>query len=205
MPQRKQPTKPSRRRRPATAGQKALSQLKTLKKALDVETHYKTTSAVGAGVDDNGLVQNLNVISQGDTDNNRFGDRILMKWVEVQGYWERDATDAKCKCFLVLDRTNDLSTGADYLVNAGAANAPNGPFVHDNRKRFILLKEFDQTVDTYNPIKSFRFRRKVPYHTQFEGGTTTILKNVLRIVFVSSDGGATPPEVTYTARLHFAP
>lgn len=176
-----------------------------------VEPKYIALVATQAHNFNGTIFSQLNTISQGTSDTaQRIGDRINLKSIKVNyevkentGVGSFGATFVRLIVF--IDKEVNLTLGADILTNTGTGFAPIGHYQWDNSRNFMILKDKKFALCTSKPnyVGSFKVNLKdIP--VQFDGGTTTILKNDLKIMWIADTNlGTDNPTCLHSSRIEY--
>lgn len=153
-------------------------------------------------------VYNLLAPTQGVGVNQRVGDELFLKSIDIKFRLQNSSSVNlnQCRVIIFLDEDNTLA-GTNIFATTSFINTINAPYAHYNRqyrKQFQVL--FDQVYDldvTDTAQKSVRVSVPVNKRVTFvTGGSTAILQNAPKILFVSNQAAAAPSttSVTYATR-----
>lgn len=127
--------------------------LSLVKNLINVEGKFVDTSLTPSPDSATGTVSALTLTAQGSSDQQRTGNSVLAKRIDLRGFWSMhaSATLTTVRYLLVLDKQNAQGTAptvAQILQNVN----PNS-FMHmNNSDRFVVLKSgfltFRQTTET---------------------------------------------------------
>lgn len=178
---------------------KSVSMLKGL---INSELHYKDTTltgSIGSTMQFNGLT----LISQGDTDTTREGNKILAH--DVYGRFEvvkhDTAVNDIVRIVLLVDKEQDgtVATGADLLQTVSVYS----PLNQVDGKRFVIIKDWTFPLTTDRPVRVIKFYKKVPFHIHYadSGGTITSAKeNHIFLALLTNDN---TNQATYSGIVRF--
>lgn len=173
------------------------------------EAKYLDTTASSTNFGTSGLFINLNYPAIGTGDVNRIGDSILLKSITIRGYvyMSAAATASVYRIILLNDKENKVTTVGGVLDTAlvGTSNLVNASKTHDNRFQTKFLMDKFGVLDTDGQyVKRFHAYIKLNKRVQFNNTSgTAIVNNYLRFL-VCSNESTNVPNITFTARLHFA-
>lgn len=155
-------------------------------------------------------VYNLFAPPQGDGINNRDGDEVFLKSIDLKFRLQNSSSTNlnNCRVIVWIDEDNSLA-GTNVYATTSFINTINAPYAHYNRayrRQFVVL--FDQVYDldvTDTAQKSVRVNLPVNRKVTFSTGSTAILQNAPKIMFVSNQAAAAPSttSATYYARCWF--
>lgn len=132
----------------------------------------------------------------GDNSNQRDGDNIFIKGVDIRGLIREVGTaTAMVRIIVFWDKENLAASAADYLAVTGV-NAPMSPKNVDKRFRYQTLWDHTMTVHADRPLAAFHKYVKVNKKVQFTAGTTTILTGSLKMIAISNIN-TNPPKFDY--------
>jgi len=168
-----------------------------------IETKY-VDSNYNSGFDSSGTIQILsNIITQGDTDSDRIGDKLLMRNLSIRGYASYGDTVNVMRVILFQWKLSNASvtpTITDILQTAHRFSHYN----HDKKAQYSIL--YDQTfnLDDSNRRqilikKSIRPKIK---KLQLEGAGVNGINHIF-LLGISDSGGVPNPAVQLDFRLTF--
>lgn len=182
--------------------------------ALRPELKYDGVANLTTPVTDNGTVVDICSPPQGNADNNRTGDKIKIVGVHLRAHLAGDPTlPTACTAtvMLVQDKQGSLTTAtiSELLLGTDLGGAlapharPNFDMVPENHK--ILWRDtFSLEGGALNTHVINKFLKLKMAETVFDAGSTTILRNGLKLVYVSDRAsGLQAPAIVYTVRAFF--
>ncbi len=186
---------------------KVWKDVKYLKSLINTEFKTNDISQGGVNIPSTGTVNTMNGLAQGDDIDDRSGRVVRWKSVQVSGVINlaaSTATQSTVRMLLVIDKqpTGVLPTVVQILDLANMTAFRN----LDNRKRFVILKDFRVTVNTDHPEKVFKFYKKLDMKTIYDasnaGDITDISSNSLHFVFLGDEATNVPtfPSLTFRSR-----
>jgi len=147
------------------------SEVALLKDMVNVEAKYVDTAGSGT-ISTGGVIGILSLIAQGNTDQQRSGNQIKGKSIQIKIDITRNvsAVSNRVKIMLLCDKEYDGAnpTIANVLQTTGN---PLSPMNKDYSKRFVILKTKHFAVDAGNPSMSFSWFTKLPFHLFYDGTT----------------------------------
>lgn len=170
------------------------------------EKKYWTINALNT-IDFNGTVTRLTAVPQGDTDLARDGDQLqLTSWQLRFAFVVGDAYNIMRIIIFRwdMDDSEDTPTAPEILFNVGSTNSPLSSFNQDSirQKQMRILYDKLVTIDTYNPIKVFKIKKRNSSKISFSGGTTNGTGHLYMLV-VSDSGAVTHPAIAYDFKCNF--
>lgn len=182
--------------------------------ALRPELKYDGVSSTASNVTNGGTVVDICSPSQGDADNNRTGDKIKIVGVHLRAHLAGDSaltTGTTATVMLVQDKQGSLNTASiSELLLSSDLNASTAPHARPN---VDYVPEIHKILwrDTFtlegSAVKTHcinKFLKLKMGDTQFDSGTTTILKNGLKLVYLSDRAsGVNPAAIVFTCRAYF--
>jgi len=158
------------------------------------------------------LVANMFAMAQGAGPNQRLGNRIIVKSIDIRGHMGvNDAGSSGGGTFFHIAIVYDCQTNGNVgYTAAGVLDASYRIAVADS-PRYTMMKHFQQPIDLDAYIGVFRYRTRYmewyrPVHipVTFNGGATAPLdNNVLAILGQYSVMGATPGHFVGSSRIRF--
>lgn len=206
------------RRRPRTSYSLAARALRVARAANHKELkriELQESSAV-TNVDYNGIILNVTAaINQGLTDQERVGDKIWLKSVQIKGHANFnnlaavgvEAQVLRIICF--YDKSNKINIPGPgvggYLSAVGTSIAVDSPKYWDSRFETNLVFDKRMTLSRNGSEAQLMFcSGNVNKPTQFNNATTTATRGALKILLISDQGPAAAlPEWSYYLRLTF--
>lgn len=181
------------------------------------EKKYRlSTSNGGQTVDATGTVTCISNIPQGDSDEERIGDQIYLRSIEVM--WDAVVYDTYNFLRLMIIQwfpqvtdtsgTSPISIANNILFD-GTSDVENYnmPYYHDNRYQFRVLYDKTITVNTDMPATRRHhfhitkgFKRKIQYY----GSSTTNGMNQIFVIKISDSTAASHPTINSAFKLNFS-
>lgn len=162
----------------------------------------QTSKSVSINPNYNGSLISLleaNVIQGTSDSSQRVGDTIEL--VDVYGHFHFGTSNtgggANVRMIVIQDYANDQSLQNDILVNVGTTGAFDSLYTFDNyRKKWkVLADKRIAAGSATHPDGIISFYHKFNgTKTRFDAATSTVMKNEIRILFVTDD--ATTNQVT---------
>lgn len=177
------------------------SMINSEKKYFDVNINSNQTVA-----SDSTYVDCLTEVTQGDNYNNRDGDSILAKSIQMRGVVAVDtaSTAASVRIMIVLVRalTGEVPSAASLLEDPDNYLSP---LLHHAGSKYNVLKDMTIDLDTTDkPHKSFKCFIPLQEGTHIKYTEAVELKNNIYIFAISSLASASnPPTIQYYSRLRF--
>jgi hypothetical protein len=170
-----------------------------------IEIHYHDV-AIDTNIDWNGLLTNLTLIPQGNTDVTRQGDSLTLTHLSVNFAVGRVLLGKACRVIIFKDKQNDVATVGDLLASTGLVNSVLEHYVWDNRHRFTVIYDHFIRLDgvfSQTELRTFRFQ--LNQRVQYAAGTTTVTTGALKMLLITdvNVGLGTPPFVDIWCRLQF--
>lgn len=174
------------------------------------------TFAVNGTVGSGGSVTDISAIAQGDSVNNREGDRITIKSIQFRfGLIGADTTNFM-RVMLIQWLQNDAATAPTIagVYNATYVSQPYATFAPFNKsaagyhfvplydKTFALSQQGNNATKAMIKITPRHFKKKAKAMIQFNAGATTGTGKFY-IVLISDSGIATDPTFTGVAQIRF--
>lgn len=182
----------------------------------NIEKKYHNVTQAQLGVSTTPYVAQLTSVPQGDTDNDRVGDRL--KW--EKGYLRLFVLGGDTYNYLRFiifqwkPNASTVPTAADILlVGAGGAVDYTSQYNHDNRQLFKIM--FDQTFKTVGdgstdtPLQDSsrqhlkRILRIPNKFAQYTAGHTTNGTNQLFMIAISDSSATTHPSIFFTFKIMY--
>lgn len=182
----------------------------------DQEKKFKLSTSNGPQtVDSTGTVTCLSIITQGDSDEERIGDQLYLRSIQIM--WNAEIADTFNYLRLIIfqwfpqvtDTQNSPPTIANNILFAGtsAQENYNMPYYHDSRYLFRILYDKTVTVSTDFPCtKRFvhtitkGFKRKLQY---FASSSTNGMNQIF-VLKISDSTAASHPEINSAFKLNFS-
>lgn len=157
---------------------------------------------------DSGAVFPLTLLGQGDTDENRNGNSILLKDLILRGRVVINSNSttgtAHCRRIIFVDTACQGATPAvtDVLDTA----TPLSPLNMNNSKRFVILH--DENISVMTGGRQFVLQKKylkLPFHVKYIGTGSTVASQGLNGVFMLeiSSEASNQPTMTSNIRIKF--
>lgn len=172
------------------------------------EIKYFDQTLVNVSFDYSGVLYNLTPINQGNTDTDRNGDQVMLKYVSIRGYLQASATSTYNVCRIIVFQWKPNSTPAisDILNNIASVNAPNSFYLWDKRQQYTVLwdkRYIVQGTDRQAALFSKKiYGKKLRKKLQFLGGGNSS-DNRVYIIAISDDGGTPYPAWTWQSRVAY--
>lgn len=172
------------------------------------EIKFHDADDVGSGIDSSGSVFDISLISQGDTDQTRDGDKIYVK--SIIGRMTLTAGDATNFLRVIIVQWLAENSGITITkVIQSLTGAINQSYAHDYAsarkilydKTFTLGSANTASVPTVRTAK-FMITRGFKRTINFLGGSTDGY-NKLYMVCVSDSGGVPNPTLAYSVRVRY--
>lgn len=194
----------SRAPQPRTAVRVAQTAYKALKIANNVRSMVnvekkKSDNTYSSNNTWNGDMITLNNIAQGDSNNERIGDSMVVKSIKVHGIHVRSAADCAVRVILLLDKQNCVTTLQDVLVLVGQQYSPFSGYNHDNDRRFRILSDKTYELNSNSPQKVFKISAtNLKTHTRYDNGATTINSGAYKMIILSNKSSGGPLTTMFT-------
>lgn len=178
----------------------AYSGVKYLKGLVNVEKHALYTNNTATPDNTVGSLYTLNLIAQGDAEDNRQGDSIMMKKIHINLRYtinaSASATSIRTIMFLYKQPQGATPNITFVLQNANVLSCWN----HDNVGLYTIL--YDKTVNLSatgtQEVNRMITRSFYQLHETFDGTTAAVADiqtNALWLLFVSDEATNTPTVV----------
>jgi len=200
----------SSRRKTLTSREKKV--VKTAVKAVGAQREVKAWLASSAGIpiDWDGLVsQSLITPSQGNADQDRDGDRIRLKSLEMRGEVVVASSTNVLRIIVFKwkpDTSQDVPTPAKILEGfyVGQPLAPFSPYRFDksHRNKFQVLADRTITVDQTDILKTFIIKKKLSGNVNFNPGGSQG-SNQLFVLCISDDGVVSHPSFRWVSEVMY--
>lgn len=186
------------------------SKVKNLVKDVDkIEAKNQDAAIAATTFNWTGTLSNLVNIGQGVGVGQRNGDEI--QWAGVDFRYHVYQTNASIvtmvRVILLMDFNNQLTNTSDFLSSTGGALACMSLFNRQNRAKFKVLYDKTHVLDQYDTAQSYVHvnipAKKLKGTTEFQTGTSTVSKNMLKILYISNISVTTLPTIEYNMRLYF--
>lgn len=190
--------------------------LKTAKKALrkvnimNKATELKFVDLSFSRITDmpaTGFLTILNTVPIGTGDNNRIGDKIFCKSVQIRFELNRGNQDSIIRMIVIRDKANTV-LNSDVLEYSGNDDAfvPLNPYRRDTKYDYKVL--MDKRFIVSNVERNIYFKSyniKLNCLTQFATASNIIEHNAIKILFFTDAFGAVTwdPTIYFMSRLYF--
>lgn len=207
----------SRRKRPSrysvykAAGSQLYKDVQKLKNMINVEYKFHDQSSLN-NLTVTPVIQAINLVNEGDTDQTHDGAMFRMKSVQINGTVRNLAVSGsnplKVRMALVLDCDSAAATTAPTYADIydGTGSIENRLRNLDNRSRFIILKEWEWMTQA-DGTKGYKidYYRPLDHKVQIVGTATetNLRKNGLYVVMVSQNDTANLIELDWTSRIRY--
>lgn len=170
---------------------------------------YADTSLCDGAISSAGTLLDYSaLITQGDGDTNRDGDKLNLNKVSIKG--TLGVADSTNRMRIIFFRWNNLGTTptTSYLLEGGANTASDilRPFRIDTKHFYKVVYDRTFNLSTYRPTIDFKAtiygRRLGTKRVTYLGGGTTGM-NHLYCYLVSDSDAATHPNATMNVIQHF--
>ncbi len=181
----------SRKRRKTNDGTKALKMVRQIKRAQEVK-HFDGTGTF-TDIDYDGQIITINLIPQGDLDTTRIGDKCYMTSFDIRGRIENQGSElTSTRIIVYLDKSGtQLVNPGTILQTVSDAWTVSEMYNADYRRQFIILSDRSYVGDQYHPTVNYHIKGSLKKTVSYNAGTTTILKNAVRCLFVGNLATAT--------------
>lgn len=177
-----------------------------LKSLINTEFKYKDTSANSA-ISTSPNFQLLNGLARGDDSTDRDGRQVRIKSLQSNFLFTQhaSATSTIVRCIFFIDK--DANGATPNMTDVFEAATINAPRELDNRKRFVILKDWTVTLtssgQTIKRQKVFKnLDMKTVYDDSTAGDITDISSNSLFLLLLSNEATNTPTVNSYV-RIRF--
>lgn len=189
----------------AKMAMQAYSGVKYLKSLVNVEKHPLDIN-VSVSPDTTGAMTLLNSTVQGDADNNRSGNSILLRSVNINMKFTMNtsATNTTIRYILFFDKEANgaTPTGSNILQNV----SPVGNYDHNQASRFQVLYDNRLTLSVNGTSEiTKRIYRRLQRHTHYDGvaGNAADIVDYGLWLYMVSDEGTNTPTVQIRSQLLF--
>lgn len=179
------------------------------KKLLQGEVKYDTTQFTGTVSAGSPVFLNPVQIAQGDADDQRIGNKIMIKSLQIRAYFNNNLTTPSNNYRMVIFKANKNAPNANELFDSGVTDGLKAFRNPDYLKNYKVIKDiivsktnraiWDSFANVAQYPVSFRmhqlyFTLEMPFH--YTGGTSLdIADNSLNVVLFCGEG--TPGAVIY--------
>jgi hypothetical protein len=157
-----------------------------LGKAVQGVEHKYHTNYHGATTTYSGGIITINSVVQGDSNQERIGDSLIMKSLEIRMLIDSAMAVPYTRVCVLIDKQNTITSVADFIVLGSAALCLGFP-VFNNRAQYSLLMDkcflHDDVFNT-SVIEYFKYNLR-DTKTIFAATTTTIETNAVKIIYWS--------------------
>lgn len=180
---------------------------KYLKGLVNVEFKKYDKSGTGT-INSTGAITHITDIAQGDTDQSRNGNSLLLKSINLKFQIAMNGSSAgsivRCLVFHDKQQVGDTSPSVSDVLDGDAVSPLLAPLNNLTVGRFsILFDRMYKMGNSSDPIKIIKMYRKCLSHVRFNGtASTDIQKNGLYFLLVSNEP-TNVPTVSYQSRLTF--
>lgn len=189
---------------------KVQKQVTNLKKLVHPEfKHFDDSTGSFASpiaVTEAGLVDCLNLVPGGDTEQSRVSNSIRAKYISINGSLNWDSVAVEPQTIRIA-LVRDYQTIADSYPTWGTifdVSSPNTHLSLTSLKRFKILKQWTVVLSSQNPRQAFQWRKRLDHEIRFNGtaaGDTQ--KGNLYLVYLGSQVTENYPSITYRSRLTY--
>lgn len=186
---------------------KAWSAVKYMKGMINCEKKYHDVTWLSNNFTYNGDILCLSYIGQGDDNNNRAGNSILLRSIYLNGQFISPAGYQRfIRLIIFMDKQNQGidPTASNVLANMGSVLAPTGPLNIDRAPRYQVLMDLKISLDDAKGL-TYQFSRYINLqtHLKFTGpATTDIFTNAIYGI-VCSDSTTNVPDMNLAVRLGY--
>jgi hypothetical protein len=186
---------------------KAVAGVRYLKGLVNAELH-KFDLTGSASISTAGNVFNLVNIANGDTDSDRTGNSIFVRYVNAGGMLQLNssADNTAVRIMLVIDKQqvgDNLPTVTDILETVSSPTAPYSKLNSETAGRFTILSSRVYILNTERPSCSWFIKKSMRHHVRYNGTTgADIQKGGLYILAISSEA-TNSPAMNRNVRLSF--
>ncbi len=187
--------------------------LNEIRKLINVEHKFVDVNNVSATTQA-GTVTYLSGMNQGDNISEREGDSIKIQSFDIIGQIQRDPASAAVdgvRLLIIRDlqNTGAAPLGTDVLETVGTIESAfqqldflNG---NDLNKRFTVVYDELFSLDTYHPVRQFRFRTTHDCHVFYRGTTSAVgsAGNGSYFMIAYCNALVAQPNVVFSTRLRF--
>lgn len=187
----------------AFLAQQALRGVKQLRGIINSELHRKDSTATPS-VSTSGYIFTVSDIVQGDVYDNRQGNSILVKSLNIQGNikWNTSATDSALTMWVIIDtqQASDTTPSIGDIFNGqGPHSILNAQTV--GRYKILLKKHYSQ--DSSKQLVFVDEHMTMNHHVRYNGALASdIQKGGIYVVFISNRGTLSP-QATIVSRLSY--
>lgn len=176
-----------------------------------VNSELKVHSAsVNQNIDYNGILDNLTLIAQGDTETTRDGNSIFLRYVNIKGRvaYSSSINPSTVRLMVLIDTSQDpATTTVSDVVAASTTGTVFAPIAPLNKNsgvgRFKILYSKLFTVSEYRPTQAYEINLDLRHHVKYDGATATSLKKGSVYFLQISDKTTDVPANMYYSRVKF--
>lgn len=186
--------------------QKVTKDVAYMKSLMNVEWKYHDSIATGQ-MSSTGTVQVVNAIPLGNNKNERVGQSVRIKSVEVKQNinGNNGADNTHFRCLLVYDKEGQTLPGINKILQ-DTTYPTVSPRNMQNRKRFYILRDIHRTMgDDGANTTQIDFFKKLDFHTIYDadtGNIAAVSTGALYVVYISNHT-AVGPDVTSYVRIRY--
>jgi hypothetical protein len=194
-----------RGRQNKSPGKQALRLARQLQAKLGKSEIKYHDSAASMTEDYDGTLAGLNEVAQGDGNDERVGNQIILERLNLRYYGNANTGNALTRVIVIWDKMNKITTTGELLEDSGAAGVVISPFTYDNLKQYEILfdKVLSHTVNGNN-LKNVEvtidLKQKL---TVFDLVGTNINVGYLKIATFSNLVTTNLPTLNWSCRLFF--
>lgn len=185
-------------------GALALRKIWKLKGLINVEKKKFDIVNTGANILNSGSITHLTAIAQGDTDQNRNGNSVFVRSVNLKGTLNIHASAANSwlRMSLIMD-TQQIADTAPAFADIYESTDVNSHLNNLTVGRFKVLASKTYALDAVNSNKILYLNVPMRHHVRYNGTAgTDQQKGALYLVFVSNEG-TNGPLITHETRVSF--
>lgn len=152
------------------------------------------------------------LVAQGTTDTTRVGDQLMIKGFRLFGHAGATSTpNSVLRVIVFIDKSDKVSAVTDLLPSAGSLAAVDSQYRHDyfdKRSVGVILADKRLTIggntsDRQNGLFDMNVKLKYPAQCTFLSGTTTVVRNHLKVCLISDQAPTSTLQVVAYLRMFF--
>lgn len=181
-------------------------------RGLAPELKYKDYQH-NAVVSYNGTLYDISeTVAQGTTDSDRVGDQLMIKGVRLFGHaGATSSANSVLRVIVFIDKADKCTSVSDVLPSAGSLAAVDSQYRHDyfdKRSVGVILADKRLTIggnatDRQNGLFDMNIKLKYPAQCTFQSGTTTVVRNHLKVILITDQAPTSTLQVVAYFRMFF--
>lgn len=174
------------------------------------ELKYSNTLLDPTTTSYDGALYQLFAPAQGDTDLTRDGDEIRVQGFMLRWFFNSAVTSCGVRVVVFIDKQNYMAAVTDVFESgtlgvARTSGSLNAQYVHDFKDRITVLsdKTYHFSANGTNTLAPKRFYKMRGMRMRFVAGTSTLEKNALKMIVISSSAAGSTPNIAFQGRVWY--